>query len=65
MQAAVHSRRGVKSRGHLHQIQQLPAVGTEVKNLVFGTSNAVHKNGILSTVLKIEQAGDWLYDDQV
>jgi hypothetical protein len=41
MQTAVHIRRGVKSRGRLHQIPQLLAVGTEVKNLVIGTSNAV------------------------
>jgi hypothetical protein len=46
MQAAVHNRRGVKSRGRLHQIPQLPAVGTEVKNLVLGTSNAVHSAGV-------------------
>jgi hypothetical protein len=46
MQAAMCNRRGVKSRGRLHQIPQLPAFGTEVKNLVLRTSNAVHGAGV-------------------
>ena len=53
MSAAVHNRSGVKSRGRLHQIQQVPAVGTEVKNLVFRTSNRVHNLGILNIALNI------------
>ena len=65
MQAAVHNRRGVKSRGRLHQILQLPAVGTEVKNLVFVTSNRVHNHGILNIFINMLQVGDWFYEDQM
>jgi hypothetical protein len=57
MQAAVRNRRGVKSRGRLHQIHQLPAVLTQVKNLVFGTSNSVHNPGILNVDLNTYIAG--------
>jgi hypothetical protein len=64
MQTAVHSRRAFKSRGRLHQISQLLAVGTEVKNLVIGKNNAVYNTGILNIGLNILQAKDWIYEDQ-